>query len=93
MQTLISLLHILTCFLLIVAVLLQVGKSAGLEKIFGGGGSEQLFSLPSGTAFLRKVTTVLAVIFILTTLSLTILSYKRTTKSVVEKLPVATSKR
>lgn len=82
MLTILSIIHVITAILLILIVLLQVGKSAGLESIFGGGG-ERLFSLPSGTAFLRKVTITLAVIFILTSLVITSVINRAKMSSVV----------
>lgn len=88
MYTLIAIIHVIVAVFLILLVLLQVGKSAGLEGILGGGGSERLFSLPSGTALIRKVTAVVAIIFVLTTLSLTIIAHKKKAKSVVDKVPI-----
>lgn len=88
MYTLLVILHITAAILLILAVLLQVGKSAGLESIFGGGG-EKLLSLPSGTAFLRKTTAVIAIIFIFTSLALTVVSYRIKARSVIEKIEIS----
>ncbi len=81
--------HIVVCVGLILVVLFQAGKGAGLGNLFGGGGGDQLFSAPSGTAFIKKVTTGMAIVFIITSVSLTILSSQRSRHSLLESLPGA----
>jgi preprotein translocase subunit SecG len=78
--------HYVVCVSLILIVLLQAGKSGGMAGIFGGGGSDQLFSAPSGMAFIKKVTVVMACIFIITSLSLTLLSSRVSMKSVIDQI-------
>ena len=80
-------LHVLICAVLMVVVLIQTGKGAGLAGMFGGG-SDSLFSAPSGSAFLKKVTVGLAVGFVVTTLFLTILHTRRSGRSVLERVPI-----
>jgi len=66
--------HVFVCAVLIVVVLLQHGKSAEIAATFGGMGSQTAFG-PRGTAtVLSRFTTVCAVIFMLTSILLTILS-------------------
>ena len=66
--------HILVCLLLVVIVLLQSGKSADLAGAFGGGGSQSTFG-PRGTAsILSKMTTTLAILFMVTSLTLWIIA-------------------
>src|SRR5260221_5193243 len=80
--------HILVCVGLILVVLFQAGKGAGLGNLFGGGGGgDQLFSAPSGTAFIKKVTTGMAVVFIITSVMLTLLTSRRSHRSLLESLP------
>ena len=76
-------LHAVVCVLLILIVLMQGSKSEGLSGIFGGGGSGTLFGTGTRT-FLAKVTTVLGILFMLTSISLTVLISKRS-PSVMEK--------
>ena len=70
---LLTTLHVLVCVILIVVVLLQHGKSADIAATFGGAGSQTAFG-PRGTAtLLSKVTTWCAIIFMVTSISLTLL--------------------
>ncbi len=71
------LLHILVCIFLIIVVLLQSGKAADLAGAFGGMGSQTAFGPRGSATLLSKATTVSAVIFMLTSLSLSILATKR----------------
>jgi preprotein translocase subunit SecG len=80
--------HIVVSVGLILVVLFQAGKGAGLGNLFGGGGGEQLFSAPSGSAFIRKLTTGMAIVFVLTSLSLTILTSQRNQRSLMEQIPM-----
>ncbi len=78
---LITAVHVLVCAVLIVVVLLQHGKSADIAATFGGAGSQTAFG-PRGTAtLLSRVTTWCAVIFMLTSITLTIFGSKKTTSS------------
>ncbi len=65
-----STLHVLLCFLLIVVVLLQSGKAADLAGAFGGAGSQTAFGPRGAATFLSKATTWCAVMFMLTSIAL-----------------------
>lgn len=76
--TTVLVLHVFVCLVMILVVLIQSGKGAGLSNIFGtSGGGDSLFSAPSGSSFMRKLTTGLAAAFFVLSLVLTILSAKR----------------
>ena len=65
--------HVLVAIVLILGVLLQSSKGADMAGAFGGMGSQTAFG-PRGTAtFLSKATVALAVIFMLTSVTLAIL--------------------
>jgi preprotein translocase subunit SecG len=68
--------HVLVCIVLIIAVLLQSGKAADLAGAFGGAGSQTAFGPRGAATLLGKVTTVGAVLFMLTSMGLWILSAK-----------------
>ena len=74
---LITFVHVIVCAILIVVVLLQHGKSADIAATFGGLGSQTAFG-PRGTATaLSRLTTWCAIIFMLTSISLTIFASRR----------------
>lgn len=70
--------HIIVSLVLVAVILLQAGKGGGLSDTFGGGGGSQttIFGQKAST-FLTKATTVCAVLFLCTALSLAFLSGKR----------------
>ncbi|MDR2192330.1 MAG: preprotein translocase subunit SecG [Endomicrobium sp.] len=78
--------HYCVCAGLILVVLLQAGKSGGMAGIFGGGGSDQIFNAPSGMAFIKKLTIIMACIFMFTSVILTKLSTNMSMMSVVDRL-------
>ena len=85
MQAFLMFVHIFVSILLIIVVLLQSGKSADLAGAFGGAGSQSTFG-PRGTAsLLSKITTTLAILFMVTSLLLWITAAKKSkTGSVVK---------
>ncbi len=92
MSALIILLHVIVCLVLIFTVLLQSGKAADLAGAFGGGGSQTAFGARGQASLLSKVTTGAAVLFMLTSLGLWILSGKESSSVVGgEKAPAATT--
>ncbi|MBS3809183.1 MAG: preprotein translocase subunit SecG [Desulfobacterales bacterium] len=88
MHVLIIIIHLIVCFALIGIVLLQTGKGASMGAMFGGAGNQTLFGQTGASTFLGKATTVAAVVFMLTSLSLAIMS-KSGDKSVVSDMKPA----
>src|SRR5450631_2735011 len=74
MYILALLIHIVVCLFLIVVVLLQSGKAADLAGAFGGMGSQTAFGPRGSATLLSKATTISAVLFMITSLSLSILA-------------------
>jgi preprotein translocase subunit SecG len=72
--------HVIVCFFLIGVVLLQQGRSADLAGAFGGQGSQTAFGPRAAANVLTRLTTWSAVIFMLTSIFLTVL-YVRTSGS------------
>ena len=74
MYILLLVLHVIVCLFLIVVVLLQSGKAADLAGAFGGMGSQTAFGPRGSATLLSKATTISAVLFMVTSLSLSILA-------------------
>ncbi len=83
MVVLLTILHIIVCFFLIIVVLLQSGKSADIAAAFGGMGSQTAFGPRGAATVLSKATTWATVIFMITSLSLAIIASKRKSASVL----------
>ena len=73
MSIVLTFLHIVVAFILILVVLLQTGKRADLAGAFGGGGSQTAFGARGAATLLSKVTTWSAGIFMATSLGLSLL--------------------
>jgi preprotein translocase subunit SecG len=75
METFLLIIHILVCIFLIFIVLIQSGKGAELGAAFGGS-SQTLFGARGAATIFSKLTTIAAVIFMLTSLSLAVMTTK-----------------
>ena len=74
MVILITIVHVIVCVFLAVVVLLQSGKAADLAGAFGGMGSQTVFGPRGSATVLSKATTIAAALFMVTSLTLSILS-------------------
>jgi preprotein translocase subunit SecG len=74
MVILITVIHVIVCLILVVVVLLQSGKAADLAGAFGGMGSQTVFGPRGSATVLSKATTISAILFMLTSLTLSILA-------------------
>lgn len=86
MIAVLTIVHVLNCIALIFVVLLQAGRGAGLAGVFGasGGGGGAVFGGRGAGGFLSKATAALAVVFMITSVTLSIFSGRRSTpKSVL----------
>ena len=83
MKPVIIVVHICICIALILIVLLQKGKGAGMGAAFGGS-SQTVFGSSGASGFMQKVTTIVAVVFMLTSLALSFLSGQGGTSSIME---------
>ncbi len=88
MSILLIIVHVVVCVALIMIVLLQTGKGADMGAAFGGGSSQTLFGSTGASTFLSKATTVAAIVFMLTSLTLAYMSGGKAVKSVVSDVPV-----
>ena len=70
MVTLVTVIHIIVCLFLILVILLQAGKGGGMGAAFGGAGSQTVFGGRGAATFLSKVTSVMAFLFVFTSMIL-----------------------
>jgi preprotein translocase subunit SecG len=73
MYTLLTIFHVFLCIILTLVVLLQSGRGGGMGAAFGGAG-QQVFGGRGAAPFLTKVTTGAAIMFFITSLTLSMLS-------------------
>ncbi len=85
MITLLTVVHVAVCLFLIVIVLLQHGKGADVGATFGGSG-QSLFGSEGPLPLLNKITTSVAIVFMLTSVLLAYFSSSKSTGSVMTEL-------
>ena len=83
MITFVTIVHVIVSVFLVLVVLLQQGKGQDLAGAFGGGGSQANVGVRSATTVLHRLTTVAAVMFMVTSLSLTIMISSPGSSSVI----------
>ena len=83
MLILITLIHIAVCLFLIIVVLLQSGKSGDIAAAFGGQGSQTAFGPRGAATLLSKATTWSAIIFMVTSITLSVVASRRSGPSSV----------
>ncbi|MGH7198093.1 MAG: preprotein translocase subunit SecG [Candidatus Omnitrophota bacterium] len=86
MELVVTIVHYFLCFFLMIVILLQAGKGADIGAAFGAGSSQTLFGPRGAATFLNKLTSVVAVAFLVTSLSLSEMSKTRAGKSVFERV-------
>lgn len=87
METIAVGLHIFICLFLIGAILLQAGKGADIGAVFGGA-SQTLFGGRGPATFLNKLTIVVSILFLLTSVWLVKIGHEKGSESVIGTVPV-----
>jgi preprotein translocase subunit SecG len=90
MQTALVVLHLVICMAMIIIVLLQTGKGSEIGAVFGGS-SQALFGPTGGGTFFGKLTTGIAIVFMLTSLILAGRSGRLASESVMSDVKPAAS--
>lgn len=85
MSALITIIHVVICLVLIVAVLMQSGKAADLAGAFGGAGSATAVGARGQASIMAKITEVCAILFMFTSLGLWVLSGKSASSAVKDQ--------
>ena len=86
MSILFVIIHVLASVALIMIVLLQSGKGADMGVAFGGGASQTLFGSTGASSFFSKATTIAAIVFMITSLSLAYMSGHRKENSIMNEV-------
>lgn len=90
MTTFLIVIHVIICVLLVVAVLLQFGKGAEMGAIMGGGASQAVFSSSAKGNFMTKLTSFLAIAFMVNSIILTTVKSREAKRSLFDnEAPVA----
>ena len=84
MFTFFTMLHVIMCIALIMIVLLQTGKGADMGAAFGGA-TQTVFGSSGPAGFLNKLTTAVAILFMITSLALCYFSGRLPTPTIMEK--------
>jgi len=88
MENLLTIVHVIVCLFLVGIVLLQHGKGADIGATFGGS-SQSLFGTEGPLPLLNKITTAIAVIFMLTSVTLAYMSSQTSKSSVMSGVSVS----
>lgn len=85
MYPVLIILHVLLALALIGVILVQTGKGADIGAAFGGGSSQTVFGARGPTTFLHRLTTALAVLFMVTSVVLTIYASRGPSSVITEE--------
>jgi preprotein translocase subunit SecG len=86
-ETFLTIIHVLVCISLIMIILLQTGKGAGMGAAFGGA-SQTLFGSTGKADFFSKFTIVAAIVFVITSISLSFVNQSSSVMSDYKDEPV-----
>jgi preprotein translocase subunit SecG len=89
MLTLLWIIYVLDCLLLIGIILLQPGEGSDLAAAFGGASSQTAFGARGSATFMQKLTTGLAVTFMVLSIVLVMLSNRKQSNLMEKSLPIA----
>ena len=84
METAILVFHVIGALMMIIVILLQSGKGAAMGSGLGAGSSQTMFGSSGAGNFLTKLTTGLAVLFMVTSLTLAIVSTQKKSNSIMQ---------
>jgi preprotein translocase subunit SecG len=87
LTSILLIIHVIVAAALIVIILLQHGKGADAGAAFGSGASSTVFGSRGSGSFMTRLTTILAIIFFVTSLSLFYLSVGTIEKTSVTDVP------
>ncbi|HYX34777.1 MAG: preprotein translocase subunit SecG [Pseudobdellovibrionaceae bacterium] len=92
MDILLTVVHIAAAIFMIVVIIVQGGNSGGVGAAFGGGNSTGLFGAAGATSFLGKLTYIMAGVFMITSIALTMVKGSSGKTGLTERLEQAGTK-
>ena len=84
MDAIINVIHVIAAVSLILTVLLQAGKGAAMGSGLGAGSSQTMFGSSGAGNFLTKLTTGIAILYMVTSLTLAVFSTQKKTNSLIQ---------
>ncbi len=84
MDAIINIIHVIAALSLILTVLLQSGKGAAMGSGLGAGSSQTMFGSSGAGNFLSRLTTGIAILFMVTSLTLAVFSTKKKSSSLIQ---------
>ncbi|WP_339779565.1 preprotein translocase subunit SecG [uncultured Marinobacter sp.] len=93
METLVVVVHVVIAVALVGLVLIQQGKGADAGAAFGGGASQTVFGSQGSGSFLTRMTTLLAIVFFVTSFSLAVFAKQRAEVAGEAGIPVVEESR
>jgi preprotein translocase subunit SecG len=91
MFILVVILHVAVCLVIVGLVLLQAGKGADIGSAFGGTGNQAVFGSMGTPTILGKATSVVAILFMVTSFALSMMAHRRTSSVMPASSPAATA--
>lgn len=89
MELLLNIVHVIISVILVAIILVQAGKGASVGAMFGGGGAQTLFGGRGPATFFQKFTTVMALLFLTTSVGLARIAKEDRSESVIGTVPPA----
>ena len=93
METLVVVVHVVIAVALVGLVLIQQGKGADAGAAFGGGASQTVFGSQGSGSFMTRMTTLLAIVFFVTSFSLAVFAKQRAEVAGEAGIPVVEESR
>lgn len=92
MLTVVAIIHVIVCIALVLIVLIQTGRGSEIGAAFGSGSSQTLFGSSGSSGFMTKLTTIAAIIFMLSSLLLAYF-YSHREYVIIKPSPIKTEDR
>ena len=89
METVVTIIHVLAAIFMILVIIIQGGNAGGVGAAFGGGNSQGVFGATGAQNFLGKLTYVIAAVFMMTSIGLSVIQGSAGKTGLTERLEQA----